>query len=162
MVIGPHSADTTGGWQNHYQRMLRWETRSIQALEDLPRTSFHDAIDYSLAYFLWSHSLYEWLHESGAISKAALNRTLESYEIWPLCRDVANRVRHFDLNRSPTDRDWALLREYLPFETQLEDREKHSANLFFNGKKYRVTNAIRASSKMWLDVISSLNTAQSP
>lgn len=159
MVLGKDlSADTNGGWRNHYRRMLRWENRSLAALRNLPETDFQDAIDFSLAYFLWCHSLLEWLHEDGAMDKLELTPQLNSYAVWPLCRDIANRVRHFDLRNKPTDKDWVAYREYLPFESHIEGRAKHVANLMFDRRKWRIADAISEASKMWKTILHDLLT----
>lgn len=150
------SADTIGGWKNHYDRMRRWEARSLGALKDLPRSSFHDAIDFTLAYFLWSHSFLEWLHESGEAEKAELSKKLKQYRVWPLCRDIANRVRHFDLRHNPTDKNWSAYREYLPFESQITGEERHVANVIFDGRKWDLSDAILESAKMWKEVVRDL------
>lgn len=160
MVFGKgQSADTNDGWHNHYRRVRRWEKRSLDALRNLPESDFHEAIDFSLAYFLWCHSLAEWLHEDGAIDKAELSKKLNSYPVWPLCRDIANRVRHFDLRNKPTDKDWSAFREYLPFDSQIAGKERHVANIMFDGRKWRITEAISEASKMWDEIIHDLTQA---
>jgi hypothetical protein len=150
------SADTNGGWKNHYRRLRRWEKRSLDALQNLPESDFHEAIDFSLTYFLWCHSLFEWLHEDGAMDKAELSEKLNRYPVWPLCRDIANRVRHFDLRHRPTDKDWSAFREYLPFESQIAGKERHVANIMFSGRKWRIAEAISEASKMWDEIIHDL------
>jgi hypothetical protein len=157
MVFGKgRSADTNGGWRNHYSRMQRWEKRSLAALRNLPEADFQDAIDFSLAYFLWCHSLFEWLHEDGAMDKSELSHQLDGYVVWPLCRDVANRVRHFDLRHRPTDKDWAVYREYLPFESHVSEKEIHAANLVFDGRKWLLAETISEASKMWKEILHDL------
>lgn len=151
------SADTNGGWKNHYLRMRRWEVRSLLTLRNLPESDFQDAIDFSLAYFLWSYSLFEWLHEDGAIDKLKLSEKLNGYTVWPLCRDIANRVRHFDLRHKPMDKNWSAYREYLPFESQIAGKEKHEANIMFDGRKWRITEAIFEASKMWEEIVLEMN-----
>ncbi|MGV2017192.1 hypothetical protein [Agrobacterium sp. 22-223-1] len=157
MVFGRgQSADTNGGWRNHYQRMQRWEKRSLDALRNLPESDFHDAIDFSLTYFVWCHSLAEWLHEDGALDKAILFEKLTRYPVWPLCRDIANRVRHFELRHRPTDKDWSAYREYQPFESQVTGKERHVANIMFHGRKWCIIEAISDASKMWDEIIHDL------
>lgn len=143
------SADTSGGWTNHYRRMRRWEVRSLKALNDLPSADFHDAVDFSLAYFVWCHSLREWLLNDKVFSQSALDAELAKYEVWPLCRDIANRTRHLELNRNPTDKDWSAYREYDPFAPTIEGRERHISNIMFNGRKWRTSDAITAATAMW-------------
>ena len=154
------SADTAGGWKNHYRRMRRWEARSLKVLNDLPSSDFHDAMDFSLAYFLWCHSLREWLLNDKVFCKEALDTELAKYEIWPLCRDIANRPRHLELERNPTDKDWSVYREYEPFAPIIEGRERHIANIMFDGKKWRTSDAIKAASDMWEKITAIKNSAE--
>lgn len=90
------------------------------------------------------------------MDKSELSQRLESYAVWPLCRDVANRVRHFDLRHRPKDKDWAAYREYLPFESHIAGKEKHAANLMFDGRKWLVAEAISEASKMWKEILHDL------
>ena len=153
MVFGKgFSADTNGGWKNHYKRMRRWEVRSLGALNDLPASKFSDAVDFSLAYFLWCHSLRDWLKNDNVFTEEALQAELAKYEVWPLCRDIANRVRHLELRDKPTDKDWSAYREYDPFAPVIEGHERHIANIMFNGKKWRISDAIKAASDMWEEI----------
>jgi hypothetical protein len=133
--------------------MKRWENRSQTALADLPRSDFNDVIDFLLAYFLWSHSLRDWLINDGVFSKDDLNARLGHYKIWALCCDVANRTRHYELTRNPTDKDWSAYREYDPFGPLTQGREVHLANIMFDGEKWRVADAIRASANMWEEIV---------
>lgn len=147
------SADTLGGWKNHYRRMRRWEERSLRLLKDLPASDFHEAIDMALAYFLWSHSLREWLINDSKIAVRELDGALAKYPVWKLCRDVANRTRHFELTKGPTDKDWSAFREYDPFSIVLEGKETHIACFYFDGKRYRITDAVLQSANMWADIV---------
>lgn len=156
------SADTAGGWTNHYRRMRRWEERSLRELRSLPDTNFHDAIDMALAYFLWSHSLREWLINDQIVGAVALDAELAKHDIWKLCRDVANRTRHFDLTRNPTDKHWSAHREYDPFSVQIEGVERHTANFFFNGRKLSIGDAVRQSAAMWNDVLQTVTGKREP
>jgi len=151
------SADTVSGWHNHYKRMNRWKIRSLETLNDLPRTNFQDAFDFTLAYFLWSHSFVEWLCEGGIITKKELFNELKNYEVWPLCRDVANRTRHFELKNKPTDKYWTAYRENDFFAYAVEGKERHIVNIMFDGKKWRATDAIQESDKMWKQVLEKQN-----
>lgn len=115
----------------------------------------------SLAYFLWCHSLREWLINDNAIDTSSLDAELANYPIWRLCRDVANRTRHLDLTHRPTDKDWSAYREYEPFSVQIDGRERHVANFRFDGRKVRVGEAILEASSMWADIIQRSGVSQS-
>ena len=149
-----YSADANGGWKNHYLRVKRWENRSLETLNNLPYTDFQDALDFSLAYFLWSHSLREWLINDEVIDRDKLDCELAKHDVWKLCRDIANRTRHFDLKMNPKDKDWTVYREYDPFAPVIEGRKRDIANLMFDGKKLPISSAIRNVADMWESIIS--------
>jgi hypothetical protein len=151
------SADAHGGWKNHYRRMLRWKKRSIMALSNLPISDFDDAHDLALAYFVWCHSLRDWLTNDNAIEKDSLNRELSGYPIWQLTRDVANRTRHFEMNQHPRDSEWSTYRAYDPFSIQIEGRERHVALLMFDGRRWEIKDAIVQSADMWAVILASHN-----
>jgi len=147
------SADRHGGWYNHFKRTKRWQTRATAALIDLPHTDFHEALDSSLAYFVWCHSLRDWLIKDEAISKSAIDDALKAYPEWKIVRDLANRSRHLMITQKPTDADWTVSREYDPFAPTIEGRERHHVNLFFNGHKYRLADLIIKTCDMWGKVL---------
>jgi hypothetical protein len=147
------SADASGGWKNHYRRMKRWEQRSLQTLRNLPLSDFHDALDFSIAYFLWCHSLREWLINDNVMTEEELNSELSKYSVWKLCRDIANRTRHFELKRNPTDKDWACYREYEPFSSIIEKRERHRVYVIHDGRKWETSEAIIQTAEMWKQII---------
>lgn len=130
------SADQVGGWKNHYLRMRRWEDRAKSALHGLPRIEFHDALDFTLAYFVWCHSLRDWLIKDGALTKEEVNIQLAKDATWNIVRDLANRSKHLIITQSPTDAEWSVSREYDHFALLIEKRERHHINLFFEGKKH--------------------------
>lgn len=146
-------ADRAGGWKTHFERTKRWEQRALKALTDLPSVDFHEALDFALAYFVWCHSLRDWLIKDGAISKNELDDSLKQHPEWKIVRDLANRSRHLVLTQSPTDGEWAVFREYEPFALQVEGRERHHLNLLFDGEKHRVSDLVSRSSRMWDDVL---------
>ncbi|QDL91988.1 hypothetical protein FDP22_09495 [Paroceanicella profunda] len=147
------SADNVTGWKNHFRRTRRWRDRALSELMDLPRTDFHDAIDYSLAYFVWSHSLRDWLIGDGVAKKDDLDRILSVYDEWKIARDLANRTRHFKITRSPTDPYWAVSREY---DSMSANVERHHINLYFNKKKANLANIVCRTSDMWDEVLQKL------
>ncbi|OSQ28481.1 hypothetical protein TH468_18170 [Thalassospira sp. MCCC 1A03138] len=133
--------------------MLRWQRRAIDAGKDLPRTDFNDTLDIALAYFIWSHSLRDWIIKDGAITSAEIDNNLSRYPVWQIVRDVANRSKHLKLTQNPKDADWFVRREYDSFSIVLEGRERHHINLFFDGKKHRLTDVILESSEMWKEIL---------
>ncbi|CAD5277249.1 conserved hypothetical protein [Bosea sp. 62] len=147
-------ADRVGGWSNHFRRTKRWEERAVHALTNLPATEFNTALDYALAYFIWSHSLREWLIGDGIFLKDELDLALRRYPEWRIVRDLANRSKHLILTQNPTDGDWVVFREYDHFAPQVEGRERHHLNLYFDGKKYLLLDVISSTRSMWEKILS--------
>lgn len=149
------SADTIGGWQNHFDRMGRWQSRALTAANNPADYDFADATDFVLAYFLWCHSLRDWLLKSG-VPQADLDRELSQYPIWKICRDVANRTRHLKLTMNPNDKDWSIGREYDTWAKHEDRSEKHVLFLVANDRKYRVNDLVHQSYEMWKNILNSL------
>ena len=152
-----NSADRVGGWKNQYARMRRWGTRAITALSDLPRTDFHTASDTTLAYFVWCHSLRDWLIKDNALTAEQVNIQLRKHSTWKMVRDLANRSKHLTITQNPTDSEWSVAREYDPFALLIEGRERHHLNLYFQGQKYRLAQVVTDSDDMWRQVLSDTN-----
>lgn len=147
------SADNAQGWLSHYQRTLRWAERAEQLLEGLPETDFHEALDFTLAYFVWCHSLRDWLIKTDAMGKEPLDAELKKYQEWKRVRDLGNRQRHPVLKENAADKDWAIAREYDVFSPAIEGRERHHLNLYFDGKKIRVLPLLRDTRAMWQNIL---------
>lgn len=146
------SADRVGGWKNHYARMIRWQERACSALDDLPNTDFHDALDTALAYFVWCHSLRDWLIKDSALNQNDIDNQLAKHITWKIVRDLANRSKHLKITQNPLDSEWSVSREYDPFAITLEGKERHHMNLYFDGDKYRLRDIIKRSGNMWQQV----------
>ncbi|MXX88411.1 MAG: hypothetical protein F4Y68_04045 [Boseongicola sp. SB0665_bin_10] len=146
-------ADRVGGWRNHFKRTERWQRRAAIALEDMPYTKFHDALDFALAYFVWAHSLREWLLKDGVVTRQELDCRLEEEDTWPIVKDLANRSRHFVIDRSPTDAEWSMSQEYSSFSARFEGRERVHANLYYGGQKHRLIGVVASSGAMWRRVL---------
>jgi hypothetical protein len=106
------SADRAGGWNNQFRRMQRWQDRAKLALADLPNTQFHDALDVALAYFVWCHSMRDWLIKDNAMTRNEVDSQLSNHATWKIVRDLANRSKHLKITCNPADAEWAVSREY--------------------------------------------------
>lgn len=146
--------------------MERWQRRTTDVLSNLQNAEFHDALDFALAYFIWSHSLLEWLVKDDVVSKNKLDTCLEANKdwktYWPIVRDLANRSRHMVIDRDPKDADWFVLREYDVFAVHVEGRERHHMVLFHDKQKYRLLDVVTASGAMWRHVLSDLGLSVDP
>ena len=151
------SADTYGGWKNHFLRLGRWRDRALTALGDYDGHSFHDANDFVLAYFVWCHSMREWLINSGAISRQRLDWRLHEFVEWEVCRDIANRSRHFELRRKPRDKDWSIRREH-DIWAQMEDRPmRHKLFVVSGDRIFEADELVDRTYEMWLHITQQLD-----
>lgn len=141
------SADTYGGWKNHFKRLSRWRDRVEYAYEQPEQHKIHDVLDFILAYFVWCHSLREWAINSKAISRQKLDWLLHEYVEWEICRDIANRQRHFEINRKPRDKDWSVGREYNPFNPP-----EHRINIFSGNRIFEARDLVRRTHQMWDEI----------
>ena len=150
------SGDSCLGWLSHYQRMKRWEARAkqVSVREFIGQTP--ETIDFALAYFVWAHSLREWLIESMSANKAILDSLLQDRQEWLLCRDLANKSRHYDLKNNPTDKDFVISHR-IDMNAVLAGAPKQViGGVLHNGKYYEFLECIRMISAMWEEVLDKL------
>jgi len=152
------SADTNGLWKNQLNRVDRWRFRVIAALRDARQGQDvnYDFVDFFLAFHINAHSLRDWFIETPAVERDVLDNLLGSYEIWPVCRDIANRARHLELTRNPRDRDWSLLRSYDPFY-QVLSVAPISWKLTSRDWQFEAGESVKLVWEMWTDIIPKLN-----
>lgn len=141
------SADRTGGWKNHFARLTRWKQRIEKAFENPTDYDFHDVNDFVLTYFVWCHSGREWLINSGVVRAKFLDMQLSRFVEWEVCRDIANRQRHFEINRKPRDKDWSIGREYNPFNP-----EQHKLNIYSGDRIFDALDLMERSHRMWEEI----------
>jgi hypothetical protein len=142
-------ADRVGGWKNHYLRMKRWEVRARAALADMPYTNFGDALDTTLVYFVWCHSLRDWIIKDRIPERDEVTAAMRNSVTWKIIRDLANRTKHFEISQSPTDKDWAVFRELEVFEKHPRGGDKETAFLLFDGKKVQLATVVDDAAKLW-------------
>ncbi|NDV02317.1 hypothetical protein [Pseudoroseicyclus tamaricis] len=109
----------------------------------------YEAVDFALAYFIWAHSLREWLIVDGGVEKAELDAFLAKFPCWFVCRDIANRTRHLDLKRSPTDKDWEISRSYVPFSEQLSEHGEYEWLVHHNDDRFMLAELVSKVQTMW-------------
>lgn len=147
------SADTIGGWQNHFKRLERWKNRVLESMEDTSKADLHDVNDFVLAYFMWCHSLRDWLIKSETIDKDELDFELSHFVEWPVCRDIANRNRHFKITRNPRDKDWSIGREY-DWQAKGENRpERHKLFVVSGDRIFNVDDLVNRTFEMWRQIV---------
>jgi len=152
------SADTFGGWKNHFQRMERWRQRCLSELKrPYGEEASCDVIDFALSYFVWCHSMCDWLAEGNVVEKNVLNKALWKHPEWKVCRDIANRCRHYNLKDNPTDKDWTIGREFDPFATHENALPREKIFLIFRDEKLELVPLLNNTYKMWKSILSEHN-----
>lgn len=155
------SADSKLGWVSHYQRMKRWEDRAQAVAVCSFATQTPDTLDFALAYFIWAHSFRDWLVETNAVPAKEIDAYLRDNQHWQLCRDVANRCRHYNLTRSPTDNDFVILFRLDVNAALAGNSEQVFGGTSHNGKRIEFRESVNQISRMWETAIDhfSLRTA---
>lgn len=148
--------DTAGGWPNHLRRIARWRDRTLQVLDDADAYPIEDAADFVLAYFVWCHSLRDWLIKSQVIQRTKLDHLLDLYPCWKPCRDIANRCRHFELTINPVDKYWSMRREYDVWAKADGRSEQHRILIFFDGRIFLAKDLVNQCFEMWSDITGSI------
>lgn len=155
MGLGQLSADTIGGWQNQFDRLTRWRQRCIAEMRrPYGKEQAATVLDFALSYFLTCHSLREWLIKDKAINKDALANDLKQYSCWPICRDIANRSRHFRISQNPVDPFWTLHREFDPFASEKNKSPRENWYLVFVDKRVELQTVVGVTYDMWVNVLS--------
>ena len=149
------SVDTSSGWITHFDSMIRWQTRAEETCSGGMDDGINaiQGMDFALAFVVWAHSLREWLINDEAVDQAELDKRLQQYETWKMCRDLANRTRHLDLKTRPKDKYWSINRSFGPNSDQLEGTREYRWCLTYDGQTLEVLNAIYAIRSMWDDVL---------
>ncbi len=125
----------------------------MSAMADDEACDIHVVFDFALAYFVWCHSLREWVINDGAMPKDKLDVELQQYDVWPVVRDIANRSRHLDLKFNPKDKDWSMKREFDMFGEMTGRTRRHILNLWSGQDHYKVDELVNRSFDMWSSIL---------
>ena len=88
-------------WVTQFNRMQRWSRRALNALKKNELTE--NDLDDIYAFFISAFSTRDWIINSSQIQISNLDQQLYSFKFWGLCRDMANGLKHFELNRPSCD-----------------------------------------------------------
>ncbi|MCV2866023.1 hypothetical protein [Defluviimonas sp. WL0075] len=150
------SFDTYEGWIGHYKRMRRWQERAVRYAKGPLNYANDEAVDFVLAYFLWAHSLREWLIETGSVKKVEIDQLLADRPEWSICRDLANRSRHYDLKKNPTDKHWILALR-LDLNALMAGKQEHQFWYVLHDGQYReIPDCVNAVARMWEETLDRL------
>ena len=102
------------GWKGQLDRMERFYTRFTQT-EDAT-----DALDYALTFFIYAHSLREWIVKYEQLDKtrfdSSWNDFVTRYPEMKISRDICNVTKHLQLTQSASlDKNFATIWAYDPF-----------------------------------------------
>jgi hypothetical protein len=89
-----------GDWNEHWQRVLRWEARLNRICHGLPPgITRADAIDEVLAFFPTCYHLRDSLIRSAHLAEKQVDGFIMSNDPLALCRDLATAVKHFEVRQ---------------------------------------------------------------
>lgn len=102
------------GWRGQFERMERFYNRYVQSDDK------QDALDNALTFFIYAHSLREWIIEWEQIEKSKFDANWSQiviiYPEMKVTRDICNVTKHLKLSHSPSvDKHFALFWAYDPF-----------------------------------------------
>lgn len=107
-------AHLINGWKGQFDRMERFYLRFTQA-EDA-----QDALDFALTFFIFAHSLREWIMKYEQLDKATFDKHwtdfVAQYPEMKVSRDICNVTKHLQLTQPASlDKHFAVLWAYDPF-----------------------------------------------
>lgn len=96
--------------------MLRWYEKCEGCHKGECYTSWSDALDFILAFFVFCYHLRDYVVETGHIKQHDIDALIQANIYMRICRDVCNRIKHHTIRRNPSiDADWSIGREYVPW-----------------------------------------------
>jgi len=144
------SAHTLHGWQEQYNRMMRFYKRTIDATDDI------DRLDFCFAFFQNCFHLKDWIPVMEQINKSDWNKKWEKFisknTEMKICRDICNGTKHLKLDKPSIDKHFALFREYEPYHKLLGERP-NEWKIYANGQKHSLSDLMKTCIKSWDDFI---------
>jgi len=140
-------AHLINGWQGQFDRMERFYTRFSQA-EDAT-----DALDYALTFFVYAHSLREWIVKYEQINKAKFDKSWTEFVSknpeMKVSRDICNVTKHLQLSQSASvDKHFAVFWAYDPFVTK-----KSEWIIYFGDRRMSLGNLMHQILTGWKQFI---------
>ncbi len=93
-------------WVTQYERMHRWSKRALLALKKNELSE--EDLDDIYAFFIAAFSIRDWVKNSSEIQIQDFDQNLHSFKFWGLCRDMANGLKHFELNSPSYDPNFTI------------------------------------------------------
>jgi hypothetical protein len=143
----PDVVDGNERWKFLWQNLKRWQQR-IQKIEigRADENSSWDSVDFVHAFILLCFQMRDWLIIRG-VSKKDLQNLFQTHKEFQVCRDIANGLKHLDLDKPSISTELGLHREYDYFRggsvykiTFFEGKEKY---------EWEITDFVSACVKKW-------------
>lgn len=149
-------------WQQHYHAMKRWKVRALSVANGKVEQAENgwivegtEADDFAKAYFIWAHSMRDWLIKTGKVERTRLDQLLGNFGQWKNVRDLANKSKHAVITRASIDPNWnsgvkmdlnALLRGEMGVEPYVS----------IGGRYTKLVDAILETDNMWDEIVQEL------
>ncbi|MBK9154197.1 MAG: hypothetical protein IPM25_08270, partial [Chloracidobacterium sp.] len=120
------------GWPGQYRRAKRFFEKFKEA-EDAQNAE--EALDHALAFFVFIHSLREWLPKWERVDEKDFNDVWDKFALqrpeMRIARDICNVTKHLSLTQKPSvDKNFVLLWAYDPY-----DRKRNDWIIYFVDKR---------------------------
>ncbi len=147
------------GWSAHFYAMQRWKALALEHADgEVQRTldgfsiNSERSFDYAYVFFIWAHSMRDWLINTRAIERKSLDEKLGKFDQWGMVRDLANRVKHQTITRDPVDAQWIAGMKVLG-NTNPPAKIEIQTYVFHNKSQIGLAECIKSIWAMWLDVL---------
>ncbi|WP_386625101.1 hypothetical protein [Sulfitobacter geojensis] len=149
-------------WKQHYKAMKRWKDRAIEASQGISKRESvgwlidsTTADDFGRAYFIWAHSLRDWLIKSETVEQKKLDDLLFDQDAWKNVRDFANKTKHSIITQNPKDPNWI---SGMSIDANALLRGEHGVEpyVYIGGRLINFGEAVLEVDKMWECVLAEL------
>lgn len=146
------SIHNSNGWQDQYERMVRWQTRltkynkNISSIEKL-----HEFLDTLYTCFQNIFAFKDWLFYDRIFTKSELNDFVNNKELLKICRDLANGTKHLDIEYPSVDNNPIILTFWNPFSNQYHSEKK--IRILINKKLIDPFGLVIDSIRLWDELL---------
>jgi hypothetical protein len=152
-----YSAEKILGWRSQYEAMLRWHKRCESCHKGECYTSWTDALDFILAFFVFCYHVRDYAIQTGCIDATEMDDLIKGNTYMRICRDACNRLKHHTITRNPSiDVDWSIGREFVSWPDRGE-------KLFLIADdKLDAMEVVRGCVKFWNEIVDSGKLQEPP
>jgi hypothetical protein len=144
-------AHLMSGWSGQFDRMTRYYDRFIQTEQS---TSNVEALDHALTFFVYAHSLREWIMKWERLDSKIFNKKwsvfISSYPEMKISRDICNVTKHLLLTQDASvDKHFAIFWAYDPYVKSCSEWV-----IYFDGRRMTLGNLMYQILTGWRRFIS--------